>query len=172
MERFRRFLPKLQGNVEKGLTLVAAAIIAAMMGLTTVSVIMRRLAHNPIEGDYEYITLFFVFVVFFGLAYAQSRNQHISIAFVHDRIPPKYRRHIDIFLLALSSGLFITMTVLSSINTAWAIEVGDTILGAIQVKTWPARLAVPIGTGLLSLRLLVQLVRLVRRREEVSDQNA
>ena len=172
MERVTRFLTKLQGNTEKGLTLGAAGIIGAMMGITTVSVIMRRLAHNPMEGDYEYISLLFVFVVFFGLAYAQSQNQHIRVAFVHDRIPPKYRRRIDIFLLALSLGLLVMMTVVTSINTAWALDVGDTILGAIQVKTWPARLAVPIGTGLLSLRLMVQLVRLVRRKEEVSDQNA
>jgi TRAP-type C4-dicarboxylate transport system permease small subunit len=143
-----------------------------MMGLTTTSVVMRRLANNPLEGDYESITLLFVFVVFFGLAYAQSRNQHISIVFVHDRIPPKYRHYVDIFLLALSAGLFITITVLSSINTSWAFDMGDTILGAIQVKTWPARMAVPIGSGLLSIRLIMQLFRLVKRRDETIEDHA
>ena len=157
-----RVLSKLQVNVEQGLTLAAATIIGVMMLLATASVVMRRVFNSPIRGDYEYITLLFVFTVFFGLAYAQSRYQHIYIGVVHDRLSPRLRRYVDIVVLTISLGVFLIVTWRSAVNTAWALEMGDTILGAIQVKTWPPRLAVAVGTGLLCLRIFVQLVRRVR----------
>jgi len=162
VERLGRVLSKLQVNLEQGLTFAAATIIGAMMLLTTASVVMRRVFNSPIRGDYEYITLLFVFTVFFGLAYAQSRHQHIRIAVVHDWLSPRQRRYVDIVVLTISLGLFLILTWRSAIQTAWALEKGDTILGAIQVKTWPPRLAVAVGAGLLCLRIFVQLVRRVR----------
>jgi len=161
-ERLGRVLSKLQVNLEKGLTLVAAAIVGVMMLLSAASVLMRWVFNSPIRGDYEFISLLFVFTVFFGLAYAQSRHQHISIGFVHDRLPERLRRYVDIVVLAISLGLLLIVTWQAAISTAWALKMGDTILGAIQVKTWPPRLAVAVGTGLLCLRIFVQLVRLVR----------
>lgn len=162
LERLGRVLSKLQVNLEKGLTLAAATIIAVMMLLTAASVVMRRVFNSPIRGDYEYITLLFVFTVFFGLAYAQSRHQHIRIGVVRDRLSPRQRHYVDIVVLTISLGLFLILTWRSAIQTAWALEMGDTILGAIQVQTWPPRLAVAVGTGLLCLRIFVQLVHRVR----------
>ncbi len=171
MGRLGGILSKLQVNVEKGLTIAAATIIAAMMVITTVSVIMRRTLNAPMRGDYEYITLLFVFVVFFGLAYAQSQKGHISIGIFRDRLPPRLRHHVEVLILALSLGIFIIITWRGAIEANWARMMGDTILGAIEIETWPSRMAVPVGAGLLSLRLLVQLVRLVRGQEEASSQN-
>ena len=162
LERFKRFLSKFQVSVERWLAFAAAVIIGVMMLLTSADVFMRKVLHRPIAGSYEIIMLLAVVVVFFGLAYVQSRNGHIKIGVLRDRLPAKYHRHIDIVMLSLALGIFIVMTWQSAINTAWAINGGNTIMGAIQITTWPSRLAVPVGAGLVSLRLLVQIVQLFR----------
>ena len=140
-------------------------VIAVMMVLTTVDVTMRKAFHHPIAGSYETVAQLAVVVVFFAIAYVQSRKEHITIGIVRDRLPASARRRVDIVMLGLALGFFIMMAWQSAINTAWAIQNGDTIMGAIQIRTWPARLTVPIGAGLISLRLLVQLVQLVRKGE-------
>lgn len=169
MGKLRRFLPKLQVKAEDGLAIAAATAIAIMMGLTVVDVVMRHVFGSPIKGVYEYVYLLFVAVVFFGLAYAQRRNDHIQIGILFDRLPRKLRYPTTGVILVLSLGIFALVTWQSGIKALWALEMGDTILGATPVLTWPSRLAVTIGAGLLSIRLLVQLVRLVRRGELIGE---
>lgn len=169
MGRFRRFLPKLQTKTEVWLTIAGATAIAAMMGITTVDVVMRKAFHSPVRGSYEYVSLLFVGVVFLGLAYAQSRNEHIQISVLYDRLPLRLRRLIQGLVLGLALGIFGIITWFSAITTVWAWQTGDTILGAMQVLTWPSRVFVPLGTGALFLRLLVQLIRLLRRGELIEE---
>lgn len=139
--------------------------IAAMMVISTADVLMRKGFHSPIRGSYEFVSLLFVAVVFLGLAYTQSTNEHIQIGVLYDRLPLRVRRPILGLVLGLSLFIFGIITWYSAITAVWAWQTGDTILGAMQVLTWPSRVFVPVGAGLLSLRLLVQLVRLARGRE-------
>ena len=169
MGRFGRFLPKLQANAEMWLTIAGATAIASMMVITTADVVMRKAFHSPVRGSYELVSLLFVGVVFLGLAYAQSRNEHIQISVLYDRLPLRLRRPIQGLILVLSLGIFGIITWYSAITAVWAWQIGDTILGSMQVLTWPSRVLVPLGAGLLSLRLLVQLVRLLRRRELIEE---
>ena len=136
------------------------------MMITTVDVVMRKFFNLPMKGSYEIISLLFVGVVFLGLAYAQSKNEHIQFDFVYSHFSPKIRRRADVVVLALAFIIFAVITYRSAITAVWSWEMHDTILGAIAIVTWPSRVVVPIGTGLLCLRLLVQLWQLLLRRGE------
>lgn len=165
MERLRRFLPKLQIKAEEWLTLLSAGIIGAMMMITLADVVARRGFHYHVKGSYEYVYLLFVYIVFFGLAYAQRQDAHITIGVVYDRLPRKARRYVEGVTLGISFVLFAALTWFTATSAWFNFLIGDTVLGAIQVITWPSRFGVPVGLGLLALRLLVQIVRLVRRGE-------
>jgi hypothetical protein len=62
---------------------------------------------------------------------------------------------------------------LATLSTArdviWAFSAGDVIMGLINVVTWPSRLAIAIGTGFLSWRLIVQFVQLIRKGELLDE---
>lgn len=160
-----RFLSKLQGKAEEWLTLLAAVAVGAMMVITTADVVMRRVFEVHVKGSYVFVALLFVFVIFFGLAYAQRQDAHISIGVVYDRLPRKARRPIEGVALVISLVLFCLVTWYSAQSAWFNFLAGDTLLGAIPVVTWPSRFAVPVGAGLLSLRFLVQIIRLARRGE-------
>ena len=68
------------------------------------------------------------------------------------------------FSIADITGFFVffaAITWTSGASTWNNYVLGDTVLGAIEVKTWWARAGVPAGCALFSLRFLTQLCRLV-----------
>ncbi len=155
--RFSSYLAK----VEDWLALSAAIIIGFMMCYTLAGVIMRY-AGNPIKGTTEYVTLVFVFVVMLGVSFAQRRWEHLSMGIVFDRLSPRGQRPVLVMLLSLGIFICVLLTWSTLTKTIWAFGAGDTILGAIPVKTWWSRMAIPIGISIATVRLTVQLIQLVR----------
>lgn len=135
------------------------------MVITVADVVARYAFRRHIAGSYEYVALLFVYLIFFGLAYAQRQDAHITFGILYDRLPRKARLFTEGVVLVISFILFSALTWYTA-KSAWVnYLLGDTMLGAVQVVTWPSRVGVPVGCGVLALRLLVQIVRLVRRGE-------
>lgn len=165
MKSLGRFLSTLQIRAEEWLSYISAVAIGFMMVITVADVVARRLFHGHVQGSYEYVALLFVYLIFFGLAYAQRQDAHITIGILYDRLPRKARLSTEGVLLVISFILFSALTWYTA-KSAWVnFLLGDTLLGSIQVATWPSRVGVPLGCGMLALRLLVQIVRLVGRGE-------
>lgn len=165
MKNLGRFLSKLQISAEECLGYISAGTIAAMMVITVADVLARRVFHGHVEGSYEYVALLFVYLIYFGLAYAQRRDAHITIGIVYDRLPRKAQLPIEGVLLSISFILFSALTWYTAKSAWFNYQMGDTMLGAIQVKTWPSRVGVPVGCGIFALRFLAQLIGLVKRGE-------
>lgn len=163
--RVTAFLSQWQVRAEEWLSYVAAAAIAAMMVITVTDVVARYVFRKHIAGSYEYVALLFVYLIFFGLAYAQRQDAHITIGVLYERLPRRARLVSQAVVLVASFILFSALTWYTA-KSAWVnYLLGDTMLGAIQVVTWPSRIAIPVGCGALALRLLVQIVRLAKRGE-------
>jgi TRAP-type C4-dicarboxylate transport system permease small subunit len=158
--RFGRFSNYL-AKAEDGLALAAACLIGFMMVYTVASVISRGV-RRPIMGATEYVTLIFVFVVMLAISFAQRRWEHLAMGVVFDRLAPGARRPILFVLLSL--GIFICFLLTWSCfdTTVWAYRMGDQLLGALPIKTWWSRMSLPIGLGIATVRLVVQLVQLAR----------
>jgi len=154
-----------QNRIENWFCILSAGIIAGMMVITVADVICRRVLNYHIKGSYEYVSLLFVYLIFFGLAYAQRQDKHITIGILYDRLPRKARKPIEGVILIISFILFAAITWYSGKSALFAYYSHDTVLGVVQVITWPSRFGVPIGSGILALRFLTQIIRLVRRGE-------
>jgi TRAP-type C4-dicarboxylate transport system permease small subunit len=133
-----------------------------MMVYTVGGVVMRTAGH-PIKGTTEYVTLIFVFVIMLAISFAQRRWEHLAMGVVFDRyLSPKQQRRVLIVLLSIGIFICFLLTWSGIRSTVWAFTRGDTLLGAIQVPTWWARMAIPIGLGIATVRLVVQLVQIAR----------
>ncbi len=153
----------LWGRVERALTVLSAVIVCLMM-LLVVTQIMARALRTALPGIVESLELLVVAVVFLGLAYTQSVNGHIRIDVIQNRLPVKWRKALEGLLLALALGTFGIMTYVSGEKAYEAWVLGDYREGLIDYPLWPSKILIPIGVGLLSLRLLVQLIALFPRR--------
>lgn len=57
----------------------AAAVLFAMMAVTTVDVLGRYLFNSPLQGGYEFTQLLMLALVFAGLPTVTRRSDHVSV---------------------------------------------------------------------------------------------
>jgi TRAP-type C4-dicarboxylate transport system permease small subunit len=134
------------------------------MMLLVITQIIARALRTALPGIVESLELLLVAVVFLGLAYTQSVNGHIRIDIISNQLPVKWRKVLEGLLLVLALGTFGIMTYVSGETAYEAWVFGDYRSGLIEYPMWPSKILIPIGVGLLSLRLLVQLIGLFARR--------
>ncbi|WP_417271519.1 MULTISPECIES: TRAP transporter small permease [Alphaproteobacteria] len=151
----------VQRKLEEIACYASAMAVATMMAITVLEVMARALFSKSFPGAYEYVSLLFVYLIYLGLGYSQRRDAHITVGVLYDHLPRSARKIIQGLYLLVALLLFGVLT-WTSAKSAWSNYImGDTILGAVEVKTWWARAGIPIGLALFSLRFLTQLGRLI-----------
>jgi len=151
------FLARLLGATEKVLNLLAAGAIFVVMVLVTIQITARYLA-RAIPGIYESAELLMVAIVFLPLAYTQSVRGHVHMELVVNRLSPRWRNPVEMITLLLSLVVFSIITWKSGQNAYLSWRMGDVTMGLIMFPVWPSKMLVPIGSGLLCLRLLVHIL--------------
>ncbi len=162
-------MQSLQSQLENILSYVSATAVAFMMLITVADVVVRYATPFSVPGSYAFVSLSFVFVIYLGLSVAQRENSHIAIDALYDKLGRGQRKLLQILQLSIFSAFFGALTWYSAV-TAWEnYQFNDTILGAIQVVTWPARIMIPIGFLFLTLRMVVQLYAIFARDELIEE---
>ncbi|NOD85902.1 MULTISPECIES: TRAP transporter small permease [Roseobacteraceae] len=152
---------RLQRQLENTLSYISAAAVAFMMIITVADVLVRYLTPWNVPGSYSFVSLAFVFVIYLGLALAQRENAHIAIEALYGKMPRSARKVVQGLQLAVLFGFIAALTWYTGVSAWKNYSMGDTILGAIAVVTWPARIMIPIGLFFLAARFLKQFYQLV-----------
>ncbi len=151
----------VQRRVETFLTYVSATIILLVMAFVLAEVVMRYGFNSPIPGHLEGAELLLPMIVFFAVSYTQARNGHVGMVVVVDALPPGARRVADLVALTLS---LLTCAVLAYFGTKYAYsswEVDDVTMTPPYWRTWPSSAAIALGYFLLSVRMWLQVLRIV-----------
>jgi len=160
-------LEKLQRTVEKTTCGIAAGIILFMVFPVSIDVVLRYLFRSPIPQVYDLSEFMIVGAAYLAIAYVQAIKGHIKIEAATARLPEKWKIVLDIFGYGLGTGLFIVIT-WQSARLAWEAWVTqDHTMGVINLPLWPAKSIVPIGAGLLCLRLISDIVLEIGRLRNV-----
>ena len=166
----KRALLSAQRHVEDILGYVSAAAVAAMMVITVADVLVRYLTTTNVPGSYEYVSLLFVLVIYLGLAFAQRENSHIAIDALYSKLHRRWRKLLQFIQLSVFFVFASTLTWYTAASAWGNYVLGDTILGAISVVTWPSRMTIAIGFLALSLRFMVQLMNLVIQDKLIEEE--
>lgn len=151
----------LQRRIETFLTYVSATIILFVMGFVLAEVVMRYVFNSPIPGHLEGAELLLPMIVFFAVAYTQAQNGHVGMVVVVDALPPGGRRVANLAALILS---LLTCAVLAYFGAKYAYsswEVDDVTMTPPYWRTWPSSAAIALGYFLLSVRMWLQVLRIV-----------
>lgn len=146
-------------KIEKAGVCFSAALIFIMMILTTLDTFLRDVFDSPLPGVYELHSMMIVGVLYLGLSYVQSRRAHIRMDLLSSIVSEANQ------LLVQSSGdiIFASITALIAwkmgLETLTAIQTGDFFFGIVRFPTWPARLAITLGTLTVSIRLISDIIR-------------
>lgn len=162
---------RLLGHAERALNYASAMFIMVMMLVITASVITRNLFNRPLPGTYETAELLMLGLIFLGMAYVQSRRRHIAVTFVHQWLPRPVRYSVDLLTLALAIAFWAAFTWESAQRAALSWEIREFRMGVVRFPLYPAWTVLPVGAGLLTVRLTVDLLLVAIRGPEALQQD-
>ncbi|AXI48031.1 C4-dicarboxylate ABC transporter permease [Sulfitobacter sp. SK012] len=159
--------------LERILLALGALAVILLAGLITTNVIARALFNGNIPDSVTMVRELMVAAIILPLAAATAARAHVSVAFLSDRFPARFRSILIIMgsligVLALSALIYASGREFLSV---WGK--GSFFYGDLNLPKWPGRLLFLIGIVATFLRL-AELVwrdtRTVLSGGEVSDE--
>jgi TRAP-type C4-dicarboxylate transport system permease small subunit len=147
------------GKAEALLAAIASVVLFAVMAIVASDVAMRYVFNHPFGWSYDLVSLYFTLVLFyFCLSRAFSGHAHVGVDILHYYVSARTRRVFALLTCVISAPLFATIAAVTFERAVNAYARHDIIEGAIEWPTWAYIALAPLGTGLLTLRLLIDAV--------------
>lgn len=130
-------------------------------------ILLRKLFRTSLFGLEEFVSLAMIIITFLAMGAIQSDEAHVNMGFVVEKLKPTQRSKVQ--LVALSISLIVFMVLIYA-GTLYARDLY--LKGAItplrEWKVWPVYVAFPAGSLLITIRLALQLMGILKQhgREE------
>jgi TRAP-type transport system small permease protein len=146
----------------------AAGFLAVVTLLTFVSVFLRYLFAWSIPDAYDFSRLLLGILIFWGMAVASYRGDHITVDLLWSAAPPRAQRAMDVFaaLVTLIAMAAFTWMFAEKVISTRADHVGTFDL---RQPVWIYFLIAWVGLAAAILLLVLRTVRLVIAPEKVAS---
>ena len=167
MTRLRRVIERIAFAV----LLIGGAGMLASMFLGTADVVGTQFLGAPVPGALELTESTMVLIVFGALAYSQIRRGHIRVELLYTKAGARGRLAMDI-LAELAAIAFFSLLLWQGVGEAmFSWEIDEATVGLIRFPLYPARWILVLGTALLVVQLLLDVlgdIGRLRRGEPVA----
>jgi TRAP-type C4-dicarboxylate transport system permease small subunit len=152
-------IDRIMGRVAWGLSVIGAFVLLLMLVVTIADVVADKLLKLPFPGATELIMSIMPISVCAFLLSVQIKKRHIVIDLLVNRLSPKAR--VLLQLLTQPCGLFLfgLLTWLTIPMAIHSVKIGEHTGGNVGVPMYPAKVMIPIATGLVTIQLVIELVR-------------
>ena len=150
------YLKRLVVMAERVFQGVAALMLFAIMLIVVVDVAMRYLFNAPLGWSYGLISLYLMVGLFyFSLSDTLHHDGHVRVDILQERFSPPMKSVADLACYS-SAGIVVAAMLWMTVLRTWeSFQGGDVLAGAIAWPTWIAYLPVPLGLGLMLLRIFL-----------------
>ena len=142
-----------------GLLLRLGCVLIGLMALHVVLDVTGRYVFNaPLPGTVEFVSHYYmVGVIFWPLAYVQSRRGHFAAEIFTQRLAPQVLVLLEAVVTLVTALLLAFLTWRTAAYAFEFTQVRESVQTAyFTIPTWPSRWFVPLGLGLMALYALVQ----------------
>lgn len=154
MTRLRSVLGQMEGAV-------AGLLLALGLGIVMLEIISRALANTSFAWSEELSRYVLIWITYFGAAAVTRDNSHIRVEFLIDRLHPTARRIVEIFVVLLCLVFSAVICVVSLRYVSDSRDLGMMSADSyLPVPIWVFQSIIPIGFGLISFRLILNLIDL------------
>lgn len=156
MRKIGFFLGKLSD-----VTAVSAGIaVIAMMIQVVVDVFARTVLGLAIPGTIAIVSHYYmVMVAFIPLAFAEVRDQHISVEVITEHLSKRMQFVLEVFAQALGVVVYGLLSYASLQEALSKMKINSFVIEqSLRLILWPAYFIVPIGSGLICIVLLYKVV--------------
>lgn len=145
-------------RVEDTLAALAAVALLALAGLVVLGVVLRYVVGQPIVWAFAFTTDYLLVAVFFlALPYTVRAGAHVRIDMLYRAMPPRAQRWCDVVggVLSVLFAAALTWGGVALTTGAWADGDVPPPGGAeLAWPVWTSTIMVPLGAGVLLVRLL------------------
>lgn len=146
-------------RIDKGFTIVGALALMIMLVVTVADVIMSRVFNLPFPGATEVVTSAMPISVFAFLLAAQRRGRHIRIDMVTGLFSGRIGSLLGLIALLIGVFLFGLLTWLNIPLAVHSIRIGEHTGGNVAVPLYPAKVMIPLATGMITVQFLLEIYR-------------
>jgi TRAP-type C4-dicarboxylate transport system permease small subunit len=143
--------------------LVGGVGMLMSMFLGVADIVGTQFLHVPVPGPFEITESTMVLIVFGALAYAQIRRAHIRVELIYTHVGPRVQGLMDVIADVAALVFFGLMLWQATMEAEYSYQINEATVGLIRFPLYPARIILAAGTGLLVLRLVLDLIIDVRR---------
>jgi len=150
-------------SVERVLALVSGLAVLSLMLLAVVSVSGRNFFNMPLPGYVDWIEQAMPLIAFMGVSYVQREGGHIRMDMIVGLLRGRALWIVEFVttFLVLILMLLLVWGSWSHFQRSFGFDMpmwsNDSSMD-IALPLWPAKLIVPVAFGVLSLRLILQLI--------------
>jgi TRAP-type C4-dicarboxylate transport system permease small subunit len=153
------YFEKAISVIETILNVIGACLIMVIMFLAVTEVGGRYFFNYPIPGHLEIVELIMAAIVFLGVSYTQGIGGHIRMEIFINTVAKGRFYHIIEALNILLPLLVFGVIAINSFEFALDAYLMGDITAHIHWYTWPSKMCVPLGVGLLCIRFVIQLLQ-------------
>lgn len=150
---------KLLGRFEEafcGTALLATTVILF------INVVLRYVFKASTSWAEEVIKYLMIWITFIGGSICVRRGAHVSIDFFMAYLSEKMRKAVSALVFVVSICFTLTMTYYGVTVISFTIKTAQ-VSPALQIPMWIPYLSVPFGFSLMSLRLIQEFIKLIRK---------
>jgi TRAP-type transport system small permease protein len=158
-----------RGSVDRfidGIEMTAAVFLAAVTALTFVSVLLRYVFIWSIPDSYDLSSLGLGILIFWGIASASYRGEHITVDLLHGFVPPAIKRAIDSFaaiVTLICLVIFTWMVAIKVINT----RADNVATFDLRQPVWIYYFVAWIGLAAAIVLMVIRTLRMIFMRPQV-----
>jgi TRAP-type C4-dicarboxylate transport system permease small subunit len=149
MNQFTHDLNRIGNLLEKCLSAFVGVALAGFAATVIMEVFFRYFLGFSLYWSNELATYLFIYMVFFGGSVALKKGELINVAFVKDRLPPKWQRGTSLLMFFIIMAFSIMASAFSTVLIQNSIKT-KTVSPAMLIPKALVYLPIFLGFGFLA----------------------
>ena len=142
--------------IDAVLMAIGCLMLFALMLVVVADVTLRYLFNAPLQWSYQVISSYLMPGLFFmAVSHTLKSNAHVAVDILHNYVSARMRYVFAAVCNALATPVFALCTVVSAQNTLNDFLTAAESTSGLAVPTWTVSLMLPLGFGMLTLRLAI-----------------
>ena len=152
-------LKRLVDLIDNAVLAVGCLMLFALMLVVVADVSLRYLFNAPLSWAFEIISSYLMPGLFFlAASHTLKANAHVCVDILHNYVNRTTRYVFEAISSVLAAPVFGLAAVVSAQNTWHDLQSGAASSSGMELPTWTISLMLPLGFGLLTLRLTLHAI--------------
>ena len=168
MSQGRKIVEMKIPSLAKAFGVISGFLIAVMILLMTAEVLMRYFLKAPIEWEVDVTGFLMVASVFFGGAYTLLTEGHVRVDILIEKLSSEKKATCLLFGYVLTLLFVVFMSYYATLDFIKAYRLSEMTSGTEPLPFYPVKLTIVIGSYLLCLALISEIVQCYFDRKKES----